>query len=336
MTQPSASPLPALVRSPDVPVAEAEALLDGAIVARTSQLLADVTGPGAVACLQGLLTNDLEGPGEDAFVYGAVLTPKGMIVCDLWAARSAGAVTITYPEDGRAALFDIFQRSLPPRLAKVADRPGQRVALRLAGPAALQVAESAGLAVPPAGRVARSAFRPSDCLVARPPLGLPFALQLFVLDDDVPVVMDALERAGAVIAGTSALELARILAGWPRLGAEIDHKTLPQEVRYDEISGVSYTKGCYTGQETVARLHFRGHTNRHLIGLTWQDLPDVGRAEIAQDEKTMGRVSSVAWVAPLEHYVGLGLVRREMDLARPVTAGGAAARAGELPIRLAS
>src|SRR5204863_149594 len=71
-----------------------------------------------------------------------------------------------------------------------------------------------------------------------------------------------LAAAGAVEAEPAMLELARILAGWPRLGAEVDDKTIPQEVRFDEIGGVSYTKGCYTGQETVARLHFRGHANR--------------------------------------------------------------------------
>jgi folate-binding protein YgfZ len=335
MTEP-AVPAPLRLRPLDVPARDAEALLDGAVVARADDLVVEVSGSGAVACMQGLLTNDLEGPGDDAFVYGAVLTPKGMIVCDLWAARFGGAVTITYPASVRETLFEIFQRSLPPRLAKAADRSSERVVLRLAGPSALLVAETAGLAVPPAGRVARSAFRPSDCLVARPPLAQPFALQLLVAEPDVAIVTDALERAGAVSASPAVLELSRIIAGWPRLGAEIDQKTLPQEVRYDEINGVSYTKGCYTGQETVARLHFRGHTNRHLVGLTWQDAPDVEQVEIAQDDRTMGRVTSVAWLAPLQHYVGLGLVRRETDLSRPVTAGGAPARATELPLRLAS
>jgi folate-binding protein YgfZ len=334
VTDPAPSSL--LLLTPDVPAREAEALLDGAVVSRSDDQVSEVAGPGAVACMQGLLTNDLEGPGEEGFVYGAVLTPKGMIVCDLWAARFSGVVTLTYPSQGRDALLDIFQRSLPPRLAKVTDRTGDRAILRLAGPMAIEVAERAGLAIPPVGRVGRSAFRPSDCLVARPPLGLPFALQLLVAEPDLALVTDALERAGAVTTGPGVLELSRILSGWPRLGAEIETKTLPQEVRYDEINGVSYTKGCYTGQETVARLHFRGHTNRHLVGLTWEETPDPEQAEIAQDDHAVGRVTSVAWLAPVDHYIGLGLVRRETDLARPVTAGGVTARAVELPLKLAS
>src|SRR5678816_1785088 len=110
-----------LVLTPEVPSGEAEALLDEAVVCRSDDCVAEVSGPGAVACMQGLLTNDLEGPGEDAFVYGAVLTPKGMIVCDMWAARSGGVVTLTFPSQGREALFAILQRSLPPRLAKTTD-----------------------------------------------------------------------------------------------------------------------------------------------------------------------------------------------------------------------
>ena len=77
-------------------------------------------------------------------------------------------MTITYPIEGREALWDILQKSLPPRLAQTTDRAAERAVLRMAGPSALQVAEAAGLAVPQAGRVARSALPPSDCLVARP------------------------------------------------------------------------------------------------------------------------------------------------------------------------
>src|SRR5262252_8100102 len=156
-----AAPVSPLVLAPDVSSNEAEALLDGAVVCRADDNVAEISGPGAVACMQGLLTNDLEGPGEDGFIYGAVLTPKGMIVCDMWAARSSGMVTLTFPSQGREALLAILQRSLPPRLAKTTDLTSERAVLRLAGPQALHVAETAGLAIPPAGRIGRSAFRPS-------------------------------------------------------------------------------------------------------------------------------------------------------------------------------
>lgn len=325
---------PFLVDPTAVPAAHAEALLSGAVVAEAAVQLADVAGPGAVMCIQGLVTADLEGPGDGAYAYGATLTPKGMILCDLWAARSATTVTVSYPAHGRAALFEVFQKQLPPRLARVTDRAGARAVLRLAGPASVSVAERAGLAVPAPGRTGRSAFRPSDCVVCRPTSELPFALELHVTPEDVAAVEAALVAAGAVVASGAALELARILAGWPSLAAEIDEKTLPQEVRYDEIGGVSYTKGCYTGQETVARIHFRGHTNRGLVGLAWQDAPDFQQGAVRQGDRAVGRVTSVAWCAAIEQYVGLALVRRDVDRDQPVRAGEAPARIVDLPFKL--
>lgn len=127
------------------------------------------------------------------------------------------------------------------------------------------------------------------------------------------------------------LEVSRILAGWPRLGAEIDDRTLPQEVRYDVLEGVSYTKGCYVGQETVARLHFRGHANRELVGLQWDAAPDPADHRLVQDERERGWVTSIAWWETVARYVGLAKVRREVDRAWPVVAGGVPARVVELP-----
>ncbi|HVJ99486.1 MAG TPA: hypothetical protein VM365_01435, partial [Gemmatimonadales bacterium] len=103
----------------------------------------------------------------------------------------------------------------------------------------------------------------------------------------------------------------------------------PQEVRYDEIGGVSYTKGCYTGQETVARLHFRGHTNRELRGLAWREpgAPD-GRGVLAGD-KEVGTVRSTLTVDG--RTLGLAIVRREIEPGTDVVAGGREARVVQLP-----
>ncbi|MCH7714583.1 MAG: folate-binding protein, partial [Gemmatimonadetes bacterium] len=121
--------------------------------------------------------------------------------------------------------------------------------------------------------------------------------------------------------------------GWPGLGTEIDAKTLPQEVRYDAIDGVSYTKGCYTGQETVARLHFRGHTNRALRGLIWDHAPNPSESAIIQNDKPVGRVTSIAWLAPFEQYIGLGMVHRSAATEQPVRAADAPAGIVDLPFR---
>jgi folate-binding protein YgfZ len=323
-----------VLRSDDLPERDAEAVIDGALIAEPAVATVEVSGPGAVACMQGLLTNDVEQPGEGSFVYGAVLTPKGMIVCDLWATRERGALRLTVARHGLGALEAVFQHSLPPRLARAVDRTADIVTLHLAGPRALELAVQAGLALPAEGRAAAAIVGEGACVVARPPAHAPFALQITAPAAHANAVRRHFAAAGLAAASPHALELARILAGWPRLGAETDGKTLPQEVRCDAIGGVSYTKGCYTGQETVARLHFRGHPNRSLYGLSWDATPHFDLTDVLQGNVQRGRVSSIAWVAPLERYLGLAMLRRETDLRAPVVAAGAEATVMVLPFTL--
>ncbi len=119
------------------------------------------------------------------------------------------------------------------------------------------------------------------------------------------------------------------MAGWPQYGAEIDDRTLVQEVRFDENNGVSYDKGCYTGQETVARLHFRGHTNRDLRGLLWTAGEPMINDRIIAGEKDVGSVRS-SLTLPTGR-LGLALIRREVETGQVVTAGGLPASVVALP-----
>jgi folate-binding protein YgfZ len=246
-------------------------------------------------------------------VYGALLTPKGMIVVDGWTARRGAQVSYTVPALGRERTLAIFTRSVPPRLARVSDRTGDVAIYRLAGPRAAAVAIAAGLEAPPApGRVLQG---PDDLELARATEAAPFAVQL-----TVPVAQSEQLRA--------------------RLGAEVDEKTIPQEVRFDEIGGVSYTKGCYTGQETVARLHFRGHPNRQLRGLLFDPEPPAAPAEgwsaVSHLDRDVGRVTSLAFVpAPsvtgAGRWIGLAVIRREVAPGAMVRAAGRDARVVDLP-----
>jgi folate-binding protein YgfZ len=174
------------------------------------------------------------------------------------------------------------------------------------------------------------------CTVARPTTPVaPFHLQITVSKAQAPALRSRLTEAGGAAGGPADLELARLLAGWPRLGAEIDHKTLPQEVRFDELGGLSYTKGCYTGQETVARLHFRGHPNRQLVGVEWETAPDLTSAAVLFEGREVGRVSTAVWLAPIAQHVGLAVVRRDIAVPEAAVAAGAQVRLVPLPFSLA-
>ncbi|MGH7646071.1 MAG: hypothetical protein ACREMR_10860, partial [Gemmatimonadales bacterium] len=134
------------------------ALRSGAVVARVDAAVLELAGPGAVTAVQGLLTNDVEKPGDGAFVYGALLTPKGMIVVDAWATRLGNTVRLTVPAAGRETALALCGKYVPPRLARLTDRTPDAVVLRLAGPRATAIAEAAGIPLPPgASRAVRAA-----------------------------------------------------------------------------------------------------------------------------------------------------------------------------------
>lgn len=326
-----------------VPAEIVDQLRAGAIVAPVEVGILDLIGPGqgAMTCFQGLLTSDIEKPGDGAFVYGALLTPKGMIVVDGWAARLGSRVRFTVPAEGRERAMMILQRSIPPRLARSSDRTEDTAVLRIAGAHAVAVMGAAGLPVPHApNRVMEGTAGGVSLEVARASEVAPFVFQVTMAAEHRAAMQRRLADAGAHAATPEALELARILAGWPRLASEVDDKTIPQEVRFDEIGGVSYTKGCYTGQETVSRLHFRGHANRHLRGLLFETDPPAapasGWSAVTHEERDVGRVTSIAWLpdgggSVLGRWIGLAIVRREVPQGATVRAAGREARVVGLP-----
>jgi tRNA-modifying protein YgfZ len=125
-----------------------------------------------------------------------------------------------------------------------------------------------------------------------------------------------------------AAECLRIESGRPRLGVDMDSETIPQEAGINGRA-VNFEKGCYVGQETVARLHYRGKPNRHLRGLRLSE-PVERRTDILLGEKVVGRVSSTC-VSPRLGPIALALVRREAAPGDTVVVGDAEAQVVELP-----
>jgi folate-binding protein YgfZ len=307
------------------------AVRDRAVVVTTEPATFRVDGPGGVDCMQGLLTYDVAKPGDGSMVYGALLTPKGMIVVDAWVLRESGSFTLLVPPRGRDTALEVLRRSLPPRLARVTDLSATDRAAWLVGAHAFEALLRSGLAPLPetCGRVTRLDTTGGALRVALAPEAAPFTA---VASGPAPAIdrfTTALLGAGAGIGEAGDLEASRMLRGWPALGAEIDERTLPQEVRYDELGGVSYTKGCYTGQETVARLHFRGHTNRELRGLVWRESAPLADDLVRHGEREVGTVRSV--LALDDRRLGLAVMRRDVAPGAQVLAGGQPATVVALP-----
>ncbi len=307
--------------------AEHEELLDGACVVTGQEAVFRIQGPGAVECMQGLLTNDLAAPGPQSLVYGALLTPKGMIVVDVWVVRLPDQLLLVCRAPARERTAELLRKALPPRLARVTDLTETWSVMWLLGSAVARIAASAGLSpFPEAGRVVPAG---EDVVLAAGTRVAPFAALLLGDAKAMGHARALLLRAGAAAGDQARLEAARILSGWPAVGEEIDARTLPQEVRFDELQGVSYSKGCYTGQETVARVHFRGHVNRLLRGLVFEGESPLGDDAVVAKGKTVGTAHSA--VSTEGRLLVLGMIRRELGPGDEVTVGDRLGRVVALP-----
>lgn len=311
--------------------AELDIVRFGAAVVVDSPAVFRFEGTGPVQVLQGLLTNDMEKPGNESLTYGAMLTPKGMIVFDAWLARTDGDVLLIAGPEARRPAADLFLKSVPPRLARVNDETGEIQVAWLIGAQAFQTLARAGLGPLPesAGRVTTIDTVRGRLVVGLPPDGAPFGAMMAGPEPALSLALDLLGAGGGIRGGPALLEASRILAGWPALGAEIGERTLPQEVRYDAIGGVSYTKGCYVGQETVARVHFRGHTNRELRGLRWDSSDPPDGFSVVNGDREVGAISSMLVLD--DRTLGLAVLRREVATGDTVSAGDRLATVVNLP-----
>jgi len=322
---------PAFIPPGAVGPAEARALAERALACRREDAaVLKLTGTGRVACLQGLVTCDVVKPGDGSHLFGALLTSKGMIVAPLWISRLADAIWIELPADVAPAVREVFARSLPPRLCRCEDLTPTSAAVGVYGPRAAAALSRVLGVTPPAGAAAVP-YASGVAIVARSvargldgwDVLLPVAL--------VRVFTDDLASSGTEPGTSALLETARILAGIPRLGLEIDERTLPQEVRFEELGAISYTKGCYLGQETVARIHFRGHPNRRMVTLALEAAPAAPPIELMRGERSAGRLTSAAWSERDRRWIALAVVRRDIAAGTELTlqGGGGASVLGE-------
>jgi folate-binding protein YgfZ len=201
-------------------------------------------------------------------------------------------------------VFDTIRRFKLGHDVELHKRTVQQGLLSLVGPRSCAVA---GLDETAAGEEhmnARALIGGADVLVVRTDLGVDVVCSA----EDVERVRAALVSSGAVEVSETAAEVIRIESGRPRHGVELDETVIPQEAGLNDRA-VSFTKGCYVGQETVARLHWRGKPNRHLRGLALSAPAPVG-TELVRGEKVVGRIAS-AVESPVHGHIALAFVRRE-------------------------
>jgi folate-binding protein YgfZ len=284
-----------------------------------------VSGAKAADVLTGLVTNDVAAlhPGQGQ--YAAALTAKGKVIADVRIFADAGSYLIDVPPRAWPGWLETVKKFVNPRLARYRDDSETLRNIGIFGATARHVVSaltgvnaSALTALPFFGQVhaeVRGLGSGSEAAVlvaCVPDLGIE-GFDLFVPAESFDRVWTAAIAAGATPAGLGACEIARIEAGRPEWGIDIDDSTLAQEANFDELGAVSYTKGCYIGQEVVARVHFRGHVNKHLRGLRAASVepPPTGARLMDAAGNDVGDVRS-AGASPRLGGIALAMVRRDV------------------------
>lgn len=317
------------------PDAQYAALRDGALLLdRSSRLRMQFSGPAALATVNGLVTNDVAVLMPGRGLYAAALTPKGKIVADLRVFARATGLTVDVPPRAAAGWQGIVRKYVNPRVTAYQDVSatttdcgvfGTRAAAIAAR--ALGLANEAVVALAPYEQL-EVTIEGQPVMLARVPDAGVDGFEWFAPSEVHAALWDRMEQAGAMPGGLPTFEIARVEAGRPEWGLDMDESTIPQEANFDELGALSYTKGCYTGQETVARVHFRGHVNRHLRGLRLvTDAPppapaghDPLRPTLTDAAgKDVGDVRSAVH-SPRLGAIALAMVRRDVAFGETVTA----------------
>jgi tRNA-modifying protein YgfZ len=318
-----------------------QALREGALVAdRSDRLRMTFTGAKAAESLTGLVTNDVVSLTPGRGQYAAALTNKGKILADVRIFARINDFLVDASAMAGQQWAAMIRKFVNPRLARYQDISAQTGDVGVFGPKSREIVNAVLRAdlvsdLAPYSHVT-AALGDASLMIARVP---DFGVEGYDIIGPREVVETLTERflaAGAIEGTSGALHIARVEAGRPEWGVDMDESILAQEMDMDRLDAISFTKGCYTGQETVARVHYRGHVNRLLRGIRFSSsvVPPAGTPLFDASRKEVGQVKSGA-LSPQHGAIALALLRREVEPGSTVTANWSSERANarveELP-----
>ena len=292
-----------------------------AVVDRSDRRLLRLTGKDPIGMLNAILTNDVP-IQEDCGAYAMLLDPKGRIQTDLRVIKAGDEILIDTESEGAEAAWVILSRYAPFSGVRMQELSDWQV-LGLYGPRATELLGNPDLAEHGTTRADIGGASVLVVGVAVPVSGY----DLIGPPEALTAARERLIETGATTAGTDAYETARIAAGVPRFGSDITAGNFPGESESSLQRAVSFRKGCYPGQETVARMHYRGSPNKQLYRFELEpgptEPPEAGD-EILQGEKKLvdpiSSVNVVGWltsVAPARvdgRVYAMGYLVRKADL----------------------
>lgn len=278
-----------------------------------------ITGADVKEFLHGQVTQDIRGldPGHGA--YAAFLTNKGKMLGDMRVLNADGELLLDTERVALQPLFNMIRSYKLGYAVELHKRTLESGLLSLIGPLAEDLIHATAGTLPGPTEHDHSPIE-LDGIGARA-IRTDLGIDLLCGAQDTEALMSTLIAAGAGAIGEDTAETLRIESGRPRFGIDLDDSVIPQEAGLN-ARAVSFTKGCYVGQETVARLFYRGKPNRELRGLRSSIKLPVG-AELtnAEEDRVLGTVTSSV-ISPKLGALALALVRREVPPGTTVQAAG--------------
>lgn len=276
-----------------------------------------LSGKEHLKFLQGMLTNDVIKLEEGKGMYAAVLTVKGRMLSDMNVYREPESVLLDLEPGLNEKVEELLKKFRLSYKAQIDDITDDLGLISVHGPNAGKLVSSiSGVDVSGLEELSHKKARvdTAELLIVKINRTGEEGLDVYAPSDSIEgiwsVLMDNGKELGVKPVGLDAYNTLRIEAGIPIYGADMDEETIPIEAGI--WRALNFEKGCYVGQEVVARIKWRGHVNRHLMGLTMagEDLPASGD-EIFAGEKKIGRITSSVFSPALGRPVALGYVRRE-------------------------
>lgn len=270
-----------------------------------------VNGSEAVPFLNGLITNDVKTLEIDRWMPAAFPNVQGRLIASIRVIHDQDGFLIDTEAATHKTVLQTLSRFSLAGNFHVTDLTQQTVLLSVQGKRASDIVCSLvgnDVAHVPKMGITRKQWQDRELLIGRASHTGEDGFDIIIASENAPLLWEELKRCGGRPVGHSALEILRIEAGQPRFGVDMDETNIVTEAGLDEA--VSYTKGCYIGQEIIARIHWRGHVAKKLVGISFAATGvQQGAKILSTDGKEIGRLTSVTHSPLLGHSIALGYVR---------------------------
>ena len=328
------------------PRAELSAILTGcAIYDLGFRGKISITGNDRIRWLNGMVTNNVRDLAPGRGIYAFLLSPQGHILGDMYAYNRGDSVIVDTDRGQVEKILATFNHYIIMDDVELNNPSDQVTAIGVSGPKSRSALLAAGLQIPELEPV--QLFDLScdcncgcvECTIVRAEDPQLESYEIWLAPAHVKPLWDGLLAVGATPVGCETLETHRVLSGVPLYGTDIRERDLPQET--GQARALSFSKGCYIGQEIVERIRSRGNVHRSFTGFVLRTAGSISRgSKVLVGEKEVGEVTSVTLLrqAGADWTIALGYIRREHTTTtgnepNEVTIGSAVAQVVQLPMR---